>query len=294
MRIARFSHNGEVSYGLVLGPDRPAGEAPGAGNGSAAAGVSGANEGTGQVGTTADQLVVAQLAGHPFGGRAEDIKLTGVRFPLADVRLLAPILPSKVICIGRNYAEHAREMGTEAPEEPVIFLKPSTAVSGPDDPIVRPTDLSERVDYEGELAVVIGRLCRQVPAERVPEVIFGYTCANDVTARDLQARDGQWTRAKGFDTFCPLGPWIETDVDPADLELSTRLNGELRQHSRTSLMVHGVSALIVAVSQVMTLLPGDVLLTGTPAGVGPMGKADQVSVTIEGIGTLTNPVTDRQ
>ena len=307
MRIARFSHNGEVSYGLVLGPDgrdRPAGEAAGAGangsgaaNGSATAGANGGSGGTGgasgPAGSAPDQLMVAQLAGHPFGGRAEDIKLTGIRFPLADVRLLAPILPSKVICIGRNYAEHAREMGTETPDEPVIFLKPSTAVSGPGDPIVRPTDLSERVDYEGELAVVIGRLCRQVPAERVPEVIFGYTCANDVTARDLQARDGQWTRAKGFDTFCPLGPWIDTDVDPADLELSTRLNGEVRQHSRTSLMVHGVSALIVAVSQVMTLLPGDVLLTGTPAGVGPMDKGDQVSVTIEGIGTLTNPVTDR-
>src|SRR5262245_25892893 len=248
MRIARFSHNDEVSYGLVLGADRPAAEA-GASAGSVAAAAAAAGNGDHPVAAPApgdDQLLIAQLAGHPFGGRAEDIKLTGIRFPLADVRLLAPILPSKVICIGRNYAEHAREMGTEAPDEPVIFLKPSTAVSGPGDPIVRPTDLSERVDYEGELAVVIGRLCRQVPAERVPEVIFGYTCANDVTARDLQARDGQWTRAKGFDTFCPLGPWLETDIDPADLELSTRLNGEVRQHSRTSLMVHGVSALIVA------------------------------------------------
>jgi 2-keto-4-pentenoate hydratase/2-oxohepta-3-ene-1,7-dioic acid hydratase in catechol pathway len=362
MRIARFSHNGSVSYGLVLGPDQlggagggaaggTAGEAadgkgkasgavsangsgakgsggngsgvnsPGIGNGPATAGATAGTSGTagtpgpagtsgaagtpgpagtsgppepsGPAGPAADQLMVAQLAGHPFGGRAEDIKLTGIRFPLADVRLLAPILPSKVVCIGRNYAEHAREMGTEPPEEPVIFLKPSTAVSGPGDPVVRPTGLTERVDYEGELAVVIGRLCRQVPAERIPEVIFGYTCANDVTARDLQARDGQWTRAKGFDTFCPLGPWIQTDLDPADLELSTRINGEVRQHSRTSLMLHGVPALIMVVSQVMTLLPGDVLLTGTPAGVGPMSKGDQVSVTIEGIGTLSNPVTDR-
>jgi 2-keto-4-pentenoate hydratase/2-oxohepta-3-ene-1,7-dioic acid hydratase in catechol pathway len=324
MRIARFSHNGEVSYGLVLGADRPAGKASGAagstgtasGDGSAngpGANVSGGNgsggNGSGAANGSAtaaasvsagnpagpgdDQLMVAQLAGHPFGGREEDIKLTGVRFPLADVRLLAPILPSKVICIGKNYADHAREMGTEPPEEPVIFLKPSTAVSGPGDPIMRPTDLSERVDYEGELAVVIGRLCRQVPAERVAEVIFGYTCANDVTARDLQARDGQWTRAKGFDTFCPLGPWMETGVDPADLQLSTRLNGEIKQESRTSLLMHGVQALVMYVSQVMTLLPGDVLLTGTPAGVGPMGKGDQVSVTIEGIGTLSNPVTDR-
>ncbi len=306
MRIARFSRSGEVSYGLVLGPDRPAGEAgrpageaggpadgTGTASGTGSANGSGVNGSAVNEGPTADQLMVAQLAGHPFGGRAEDIKLTGIRYPLASVRLLAPILPSKVICVGKNYADHAREMGTEPPEEPVIFLKPSTAVSGPGDSIVRPTDLSERVDYEGELAVVIGRLCRQVPAGRVPEVIFGYTCANDVTARDLQARDGQWTRAKGFDTFCPLGPWMETDVDPADLELSTSLNGEVKQHSRTSLMLHGVAELIMAVSQVMTLLPGDVLLTGTPAGVGPMGKGDQVSVTIEGIGTLTNPVTDR-
>jgi len=299
MRIARFSRSGEVSYGLVLGPDRPAGEAGGPADGTGTASGTGSANGSGvngspvNEGPAADQLMVAQLAGHPFGGRAEDIKLTGIRYPLASVRLLAPILPSKVICVGKNYADHAAEMGTEPPEEPVIFLKPSTAVSGPGDSIVRPTDLSERVDYEGELAVVIGRLCRQVPAGRVPEVIFGYTCANDVTARDLQARDGQWTRAKGFDTFCPLGPWMETDVDPADLELSTSLNGEVKQHSRTSLMLHGVVELIMAVSQVMTLLPGDVLLTGTPAGVGPMGKGDQVSVTIEGIGTLTNPVTDR-
>jgi len=141
--------------------------------------------------------------------------------------------------------------------------------------------------------VVIGRLGRQVPPERAGAVIFGYTCANDVTARDLQARDGQWARAKGFDTFCPLGPWIETDVDPADLELTTRLNGEVRQHSRTSLLLHGVRALVAYASEVMTLLPGDVLLTGTPAGIGPMDKGDEVSVSIEGIGTLTNPVTDR-
>jgi 2-keto-4-pentenoate hydratase/2-oxohepta-3-ene-1,7-dioic acid hydratase in catechol pathway len=262
MRIARFSVSGEVSYGLVLPGD-------------------------------ADDLMLAQLAGHPFGGTHEDIKLTGVRFPLADVHLLAPILPSKVICIGKNYADHAREMGGEPPAEPVIFLKPSTAVCGPGDAILRPTQLTERTDYEGELAVVVGRLCRQVPAERVGEVIFGYTCANDVTARDLQARDGQWTRAKGFDTFCPLGPWIETDLDAADVALTTRLNGEVKQDSRTSLLLHDVRSLVVFASQVMTLLPGDVLLTGTPAGVGPMEKGDEVSVTVEGIGTLSNTVEDR-
>jgi 2-keto-4-pentenoate hydratase/2-oxohepta-3-ene-1,7-dioic acid hydratase in catechol pathway len=184
-------------------------------------------------------------------------------------------------------------MGSEPPPEPVIFLKPSTAVIGPGDFITRPAGLSERVDFEGELAVVIGRICRDVPVERVPEVVFGYTCANDVTARDLQARDGQWARAKGFDTFCPLGPWIETDTDPADLELSTTVNGDVRQHSRTSLLLHDVAALVSYVSAVMTLLPGDVLLTGTPAGVGPLQKGDEVSVTIQGIGTLTNPVVDR-
>jgi 2-keto-4-pentenoate hydratase/2-oxohepta-3-ene-1,7-dioic acid hydratase in catechol pathway len=293
MRIARFSHNGEVSYGLVLGPDPSGGEPPTSGA-AAGNGAAGNGEHAAAAATKGDaDLMVAQLAGHPFGGREEDIKLTGIRFPVADIRLLAPILPSKVVCIGKNYADHAREMGGEAPDEPIIFLKPSTAVCGPGDPIQRPTQLSERVDFEGELAVVIGRPCRQVLAERVAEVIFGYTCANDVTARDLQAKDGQWTRAKGFDTFCPIGPWIETDVNPADLELSTVLNGEVKQHSRTSLLLHGVHALVMYVSQVMTLLPGDVLLTGTPAGIGPMDKGDQVSVTIEGIGTLTNPVTDR-
>ncbi len=291
MRIARFSHNGEVSYGLVLPGDTDGGQRPGqvasAGpaNGSPSAHSSPAGDDS--------QLMIAQLAGHPFGGRPEDIKLTGFRFPLADVRLLAPMLPSKVICIGKNYADHAREMGDEPPPEPVIFLKPSTSVCGPGDPIFRPTAITDRVDYEGELAVVIGRLCNQVPAEQAGSVIFGYTCANDVTARDLQARDGQWTRAKGFDTFCPLGPWIETDLDPGDLALTTELNGEVRQSSRTSLLLHGVPALIAYVSQVMTLLPGDVLLTGTPAGIGPMDKGDQVRVTIEGIGSLTNPVTDR-
>jgi 2-keto-4-pentenoate hydratase/2-oxohepta-3-ene-1,7-dioic acid hydratase in catechol pathway len=153
--------------------------------------------------------------------------------------------------------------------------------------------MSKRVDFEGELAIIIGRLCREVPASQAASVIFGYTCANDVTARDLQERDGQWARAKGFDTFCPLGPWIETDVDPADLELVTSVNGEVRQRARTSQLLHDVAALVAYVSSVMTLLPGDVLLTGTPAGVGPLEEGDEVSVTIEHIGTLTNPVASR-
>jgi 2-keto-4-pentenoate hydratase/2-oxohepta-3-ene-1,7-dioic acid hydratase in catechol pathway len=272
VRIARFAHGGDVGYGIVedVQQDGAAGTV---------------------TGVDAEGLVVAELLGHPFGIGDESVRLTGSRYPLADARLLAPVLPSKVVAIGRNYAEHAAELGNEVPDDPIIFLKPSTAVVGPRDPIIYPAEVSERVDFEGELAVVIGRLCRQVPPERVPDVIFGYTCANDVTARDLQAKDGQWARAKGFDSFCPLGPWIETDIDPADLELTTIVNGEIRQNSRTSLLLHNVTALIAYVSAVMTLLPGDVLLTGTPAGVGPLKDGDEVSVTIEGIGTLTNGVT---
>ncbi len=254
MRIARFSAGEEVSFGVVEGEE------------------------------------IAEVSGHPFLG---EIRFTGVRHPLEEVRLLAPILPSKVIAIGRNYAEHAREMGSEAPEEPLFFMKPSTSVAGPNDVIRYPEKLSQRVDYEGELAVVIGRLCREVPVSRAQEVIFGYTCANDVTARDLQRKDGQWTRAKGFDTFCPLGPWIETVLDPADLGIETLVNGEVRQVSRTSAMIHDIPRLIAHVSQVMTLLPGDVILTGTPEGVGPLEIGDMVSVQIEGIGELRNRVVPR-
>ena len=237
--------------------------------------------------------VIAELRGHPFSPGKGGVQFTGATFPLDDVRLLAPVLPSKVVAVGRNYADHAREMGGEPPAEPVLFLKPSTAVVGHGDQIAYPVKLTQRVDYEGELAVIIGRLCREVPAAQAAEVIFGYTCANDVTARDLQARDGQWTRAKGFDTFCPLGPWIETDADPADLELTTVVNGEVRQQARTSQLLYDVPALVEYVSTVMTLLPGDVLLTGTPAGVGPLEDGDEVSVTIENIGSLRNTVVNR-
>ncbi|HLZ38271.1 MAG TPA: fumarylacetoacetate hydrolase family protein [Mycobacteriales bacterium] len=232
---------------------------------------------------------VARISGHPFA----PFTFTGERHPLTDVRLLAPLLPSKVLGIGKNYADHAAEMGGEIPPEPLVFLKPSTTVCGPGDPIVHPAPLSERVDYEGELAVVIGRLCRDVPRDRAYDVVLGYTCGNDVTARDLQARDGQWTRAKGFDTFCPLGPWIETDLDPSDLRVTTRVNGELRQDASTALLVHDVPALVAYATAVMTLLPGDVILTGTPAGVGPLVVGDEVSVTVDGIGTLTNRVVSR-
>jgi 2-keto-4-pentenoate hydratase/2-oxohepta-3-ene-1,7-dioic acid hydratase in catechol pathway len=275
VRIARFAKGGEVAYGVV-------GEAQA--DGAAAA----------RPAPLAGGLsVIAELRGHPFSPGKGGVQFTGATFPLDDVRLLAPVLPSKVVAVGRNYADHAREMGTEPPAEPVLFLKPSTAVVGHGDPIAYPVKLTQRVDYEGELAVIIGRLCREVPAAQAAEVIFGYTCANDITARDLQARDGQWTRAKGFDTFCPLGPWIETDADPADLALTTAVNGEVRQQTRTSQMLYDVPALVEYVSTVMTLLPGDVLLTGTPAGVGPLEDGDEVSVTIENIGSLRNTVVNR-
>jgi 2-keto-4-pentenoate hydratase/2-oxohepta-3-ene-1,7-dioic acid hydratase in catechol pathway len=209
------------------------------------------------------------------------------------------VLPSKVVAIGRNYAAHAREMGAEetGQAEPIItFLKPSTSVIGPGELIQYPTAVSDDVHYEGELAVVIGRLCREVPVARAADVILGYTCANDVTARDLQKTEKQWGRAKGFDTFCPIGPWIETDPDSPlgrDLAVTTTVNGELRQAGRTKDLIHPVAELIAHITAAMTLLPGDVILTGTPAGVGPLQPGDTVSVTIENIGTLTNRVVAR-
>ena len=268
MRIARFSLEGEVAFGVVEG-----------------------GQGNGRTDFAQEELVVAEISGHPFG--AGVVRFTGARHRLADVRLLAPVLPSKVVAVEGTYRGDGQEAGSRPPAGPVLFLKPSTSVAGPDDPISYPVKLTSRVDFEGELALIIGRLCRDVPASQAASVIFGYTCANDVTARDLQERDGQWARAKGFDTFCPLGPWIETDADPANLELVTSVNGEVRQRARTSQLLHGVAALIADASSVMTLLPGDVLLTGTPAGVGPLTDGDDVSVTIENIGTLTNPVANR-
>ncbi|MEU6581201.1 fumarylacetoacetate hydrolase family protein [Nocardia sp. NPDC046763] len=229
--------------------------------------------------------VVREIAEHPFGNPT----FTGRSWPLADVRLLAPILASKVICIGKNYAAHAEEMGGPAPADPVIFMKPSTSIQSPNAPIILPPS-SSQVDYEGELAIVIGRPCKDVSAARANEVILGYTVANDVTARDQQRHDGQWTRAKGYDTFCPLGPWIETALDPSDLEIVTEVDGQVKQRSRTSLLLHDIPKLIEWVTAVMTLLPGDVILTGTPEGVGPLQAGQTVSVTVSGIGTLSNPV----
>jgi 2-keto-4-pentenoate hydratase/2-oxohepta-3-ene-1,7-dioic acid hydratase in catechol pathway len=219
----------------------------------------------------------------------EDPLPTGEEVALGDVVLLAPVLPSKVVCVGKNYAAHAAEFDSDVPEEPLLFLKPSTAVIGPDDPI-RLLPISRRIDYEGELAVVMGRIARDVRAEDASRYILGFTCANDVTLRTLQRADDQWTRAKGFDGSCPLGPWIETDVDPTGVVVETRLNGEVVQHGNTEDMVFGVATLIEYITAFMTLLPGDVLLTGTPEGVGKLEHGDVVEVEVDGIGILRSPV----
>ena len=254
MRIARYTTGEDPTYGIVEG----------------------------ESGTQ----WIAEIQGDPL---YQPVVFTGNRVLLDEVRLLAPIIPrSKVIGIGKNYADHAAEMGSEPPVEPLMFLIPNTAVVGPGDPVVMPRQSAE-VHYEGELAVVISRLCKDVPINRVQDVVFGYTCANDVTARDLQKADGQWARAKGFDTFCPLGPWIETDLDPSDLSIVTRRDGEVVQNGRTVDMIHDVPAIVAYVSQAFTLLPGDVILTGTPAGVGPVAAGQRVEVEIEGIGILSNP-----
>ncbi|MFI5833107.1 fumarylacetoacetate hydrolase family protein [Micromonospora sp. NPDC051300] len=263
MRIARFAHAKGMSFGVVEGEPE--------------AGPQG--------------LTIAEIEGHPFG----QIQFSGARWALSDVRLLSPILPSKVVCVGRNYAEHAAEHGSEVPKEPLLFLKPSTSVIGPRDAIRLPI-FSKQVEHEAELAVVIGapgaRRADRAAAERA---IFGYTCANDVTARDLQRSDGQWTRAKGFDSFCPIGPWISTGLDVRDLEIRCEVGRdpeemEVRQLGRTKDMVFDVPGLVSYISHVMTLLPGDVVLTGTPAGVSPLTEGDTVTVRIEGIGELSNPV----
>lgn len=214
---------------------------------------------------------------------------TGEEIPLDGVRLLAPVIPSKLVCVARNYAEHATEMGNPVPEVPVMFFKPATSVIGPGDPIPLPPGAG-RVDHEAELAAVIGRLCRRVDEDQAMSAVLGFTCANDVTSRDWQKSDVQWARAKGSDGFGPLGPWIETELDPSDLLITSTVNGELRQKARTSEMTLSPAQLISHISQTITLLPGDVVLTGTPPGVGPLEAGDTVEIQIEGIGVLDNPV----
>ena len=251
MRIARFTVDNEIHFGAVQG-------APGA-------------------------ETVTVLAGDPF---YTGVHPTEQRHGIADVRLLAPVIPrSKIVCVGRNYADHAAELGNELPTSPMLFFKPNTSVAGPGDPVTLPA-WTEQVSYEAELAVVIGRMCKDVPVERVPEVVFGYTAANDLTGRDVQKTDGQWARAKGFDGACPLGPWIETDLDTSALAVRSRVNGETKQDGNTRDMVFDVPFLVSYVSQAFTLLPGDVILTGTPAGVGIVDEGDRIEVEVEGIGVL--------
>jgi 2-keto-4-pentenoate hydratase/2-oxohepta-3-ene-1,7-dioic acid hydratase in catechol pathway len=265
VRIARFTTGDEPQYGVVTGD-------------------------VDELGIPAEDTKLVALAGDPL---YVGVNPTDTELAMSDVRLLAPVIPrSKVIGIGRNYAAHAAEMGGDVPSEPLMFIKPNTSVAGPSDPVFYPRQSSE-VHFEGELAVVIGRICRDVPADRVSEVVYGYTVGNDVTARDLQRGDVQFTRAKGFDSFCPLGPWIETELDTSDLRVTTHLNGDLKQDGSTKDMVFDVPSLVEYVSSVMTLLPGDVILTGTPDGVGPMNVGDEVEVTISGIGSLTNRVAAR-
>ncbi|MEI2731421.1 MAG: fumarylacetoacetate hydrolase family protein [Dermatophilaceae bacterium] len=259
MRIARYTTGEDPAYGIVDG--EPGGQ------------------------------LVHPLAGDPL--YIGIVPADRPPLPLEDVRLLAPVIPrSKVIGIGRNYADHAAEFGNPVPPEPMMFLVPNTAVVGPGDPVVLPRG-SETVDYEGELAIVIGTIAKGVREDAALECVWGYTCANDVSERTWQRTDGQWARAKGFDTSCPLGPWIVTDLDASDLSLVTRVDGEVRQDGRTSDLVHGVARLVSFASEAFTLLPGDVILTGTPAGVGPVRPGQRVSVTIEGIGTLDNPFVRR-
>ncbi len=234
---------------------------------------------------------VHALSGNPFGpDGSAGLRVGSVVAPLAAVQLLAPCAPAKVFLVGRNYGEHIKEMANEVPPEPMISQKPITSVIGPGAAIVHPARLSRDVQYEGELAAVIGRTCHRVAEAGALDYVLGYTCANDVTARDLQHRDGQWVRAKGFDTFCPLGPWLETELDPSNLRVTTRLNGAIKQDARTDTMLFSVARVISHVSQFATLVPGDVILTGTPGGVGPMTPGDTVEVEIEGIGTLRNPI----
>jgi 2-keto-4-pentenoate hydratase/2-oxohepta-3-ene-1,7-dioic acid hydratase in catechol pathway len=229
--------------------------------------------------------LVGPLEGSPLG----EYRRQEADIPLALVKLLPPVLPGKIICLGRNYVEHAKEQNVEVPDVPLIFMKPLSAVIGPDQTIFLPPQ-SQRVEHEAELAVVIGQTGRWIPEQEAMKYILGYTAANDVTARDLQRKDGQWTRGKGFDTFCPLGPWIETELDPADTLVTGRVNGSMRQMASTREMVFTIPQLIAFITSVMTLNPGDVILTGTPAGIGPLVDGDIVEVEVEGIGTLRNPV----
>ena len=252
MKIAKFAYKGVPAWGLVDGPE----------------------------------LVL--FKGHPLFNNYET---TGDRLPLKDVQLMPPVLPTtKILCIGKNYQDHADEMGLGTPDEPLIFFKPTSALIGPEESIVIPSKVTTDVDPEGELVIVIGQLAKNVSEEEAMDYVWGFTIGNDVSARDIQTRDGQWARAKGFDTFCPLGPWIETEFVPDGQILETRVDGEIRQKASNELMLFSVPQIIAHVTAAMTLLPGDVIFTGTPAGVGRIEPGQVVEVEVEGIGVLRNPV----
>ncbi len=229
--------------------------------------------------------LVGRLDGDPFG----EFQRLEANLPLDSIRLLAPLQPGKIVCVGRNYAEHIRETNAEVPTTPLLFLKPPSSVIGPLDAVSMPPQ-SLQVDHEAELVVVIGKSARWVQPEEAAAFIYGYTAGNDVTARDLQRKDGQWTRSKGFDTFCPLGPWVDTEFNPADAIITCHVNGELRQMASTRDMIFHIDQLIAFISSIMTLEPGDIIMTGTPAGISPLHPGDIVEVTIEGIGKLRNSV----
>jgi 2-keto-4-pentenoate hydratase/2-oxohepta-3-ene-1,7-dioic acid hydratase in catechol pathway len=248
----------------------------------------------GLIETSAGQDVISRTVTELPTGPSDFDRGQSVEIPLASTHLLVPVNPSKIVCIGRNYREHAKELNHPIPSEPLIFLKPPSAVLAPGGTILRPVSLSQRVDHEGELGVVIGKRCHGLrEGDKVRDYILGYTCVNDVTARDLQNKDGQWSRAKGFDTFCPIGPVVVSGLDPwKGLRVQTRVNGQIRQDGTTADFLFPLDVILRFISQVMTLEPGDVIATGTPAGVSPLQAGDTVEITVEGVGALSNPVAD--
>jgi 2-keto-4-pentenoate hydratase/2-oxohepta-3-ene-1,7-dioic acid hydratase in catechol pathway len=259
LKIARFSYSGKIRYGVV------------------------------------ENQMIAGYRGsplaHPDTGKAY-FSADGTRYKLGEVKLLAPTEPSKIVCLGLNYRKHIEEIGFKFPENPILFLKPPSAIINPEDYIVRPKSAQGRIDYEGEVGIVIGKKAKGIPEKNALEYILGYTCINDVTDRHAQQKDGQWTRAKGFDTFCPVGPWIETEGNPGKTEVKTLLNGQIRQNSDTSFLIFKIPYLIAFISEVMTLMPGDIIATGTPEGIGQLNSGDTVEIKVEGVGTLRNYVRD--
>ncbi len=255
LKIARFSYSGKTKYGVV------------------------------------DNQTIRGYRGNPFANPETGkvyFSADGTRYKLGEVKLLAPCEPSKIVCLGLNYRKHIEEIGFKCPENPILFLKPPSSILNPDEYIIKPKSAKGRIDYEGEVGVVISKKAKDVPEKSALDYILGYTCVNDVTDRDAQQKDGQWTRAKGFDTFCPIGPWIETEGNPGRMEVKTLLNGQIRQNSDTSFLIFKIPYLIAFISEVMTLMPGDVIATGTPEGIGPVNSGDTIEIKVEGVGTIRN------